>query len=507
MKNKIDTNSIKEKVLSSKKFKYGSSSVIFSCVFVVFVLLINLVFSFADSKLGGLYVDMTSKKLYGVTDAARNALKDVTSPVEIIFARPADIIQSGDYSNQVRLLAENFEKEFDNVSVLYKDVLTEPAYFNTFKTTSADVVGDSSIIVHCPATGRAVIYDLNNMYKFSSSTGQIFAFDGENKLATAILKVARNKDTLLKAGFVIGHNENNSDILKHFLEDYGYEVSNVDLKTTSAKQLSEYNILVVIDPQTDFIGRDTQLSNEIELLRDYVKEDFGNIMFFMTANAVDLPELCGLLEDGFGVKLNTRSYIAESNENQANYIGYGNGIEFYGTFSNEKTGAGYELHKKISSSSGVYPYFALAPSIEIATAQSGNMTVSPVIVTSDNARLVEADTVTVREWKQKPVMTLTKFTKIVGNNENSAHVLVCPATGFLPGLEMSTFANADLLKNTLITMGNSNIIPDIEFKVLDESQIAVTSAVQMSMMKKLAIAVPVIIVIIGAFVFIKRKYL
>lgn len=502
MKNKINSNFIKEKVLSSKKFKYGSSSVIFSAVFVVFILLINLVLSFADSKLGGLYVDMTSKKLYGITDASRQALGDVTLPVEIVFARPSDIIQGNEYSNQVRLLAENFEKEFDNVSVIYKDVITEPAYFNTFKTTSADVINDSSVIVHCPSTSRSVIYSLDNMYKYSSSTGNVFAFDGENKFATAILKVARNKDTLLKAGFIIGHNENNSDVLKHFLEDYGYEVSNVDLKTTTAKQLSEYNILVVIDPQTDFLGREAQTNNEIELLRDYVKEDFGNIMFFMNANAIDMPELCALLEDGFGVKLNTRSYVAESNENQSSY---GNGIYFYGTFSDENSGAGYELHKKISASSGVYPYFAYVPSIEIVTPESGNMAVSPVVVTSDKAKLVEADTV--RDWKSKPVMTLTKFTKIANNNEISAHVIVCPETGFLQGLEVSTLANADLLKNILVTMGNSNIIPDIEFKVLDESEITVTSAVQMSMMKRLAIIVPAIIAVIGVFVFIKRKYL
>ena len=202
MKKKIETNSIKEKVLSSKRFKYGSSSVIFSCVFVVFVLLINLVLSFVDAKTGGLYIDMTSKKLYEVTDASKNALEGVTLPVEIIFARPSDIISQNDYSNQVRLLAENFESQFENVSVVYKDVLTEPAYFNTFKTTSADTIIDSSIVVYCPATGLSVIYDLTNMYKYSSSTNKIFAFDGENKIVSAILKVARNQDTLLKAGFV-----------------------------------------------------------------------------------------------------------------------------------------------------------------------------------------------------------------------------------------------------------------------------------------------------------------
>ena len=56
-------------------------------------------------------------------------------------------------------------------------------------------------------------------------------------------------------------------------------------------------------------------------------------------------------------------------------------------------------------------------------------------------------------------------------------------------------------------MGNTNIAANIDFKVLDESDISVTKSASDSLMRKLGIIVPVIICVVGAAVFFKRKYL
>ena len=52
-----------KKLVSSRRFKYGSSAVAFTAIFIVFVLLINVLVSVIASKTGGLYIDMTSKKI------------------------------------------------------------------------------------------------------------------------------------------------------------------------------------------------------------------------------------------------------------------------------------------------------------------------------------------------------------------------------------------------------------------------------------------------------------
>jgi len=246
-------NNNTKKRFSSKKFRYGTSAVVFTAVFVVFVLLVDLLLSFIDGISGGLYVDLTSKSLYGVSEASFEALKDVDKPVEIIFCSPKDKIIEEDILNPISKLAESYEKNFDNVTVIYKDILSDVAYFNEFKKTSEDVIDSYSIIVNCPGTGLSKIYSWSNMYKYNTE-GVLFAFDGENKLTSAVLSVARSDENMLTAGLVTGHGEDTGHSIQHFLEDYGYAVSLVDLKTVESDELATYDVLVVAKPVVDFIG-------------------------------------------------------------------------------------------------------------------------------------------------------------------------------------------------------------------------------------------------------------
>ncbi|MBQ8759357.1 MAG: Gldg family protein, partial [Clostridia bacterium] len=245
-------NNKTNKKFSSKKFKYGTSAAVFTIVFVIFIILINVLLSYIDSRNGGFYVDMTTEQLYGVSDASVAALSAVDKPVEIIFCSHKDKLTDVDVLNPIVMLAESYEKTFDNVSVVYKDKLSDVAYFDKFKKTSTDELNLYSIIVNSPSTGLSKIYNWDDMYKLNTE-GALFAFDGEYKFTSAILATARNDEDMLSAGLVTGHGEN-THLVKHFLEDFGYNVSEVDLKLVSDKELATYDLLLVCNPRVDFIG-------------------------------------------------------------------------------------------------------------------------------------------------------------------------------------------------------------------------------------------------------------
>lgn len=520
--------------ISSRKLKYGSSAVVFTSVFVAFVILLNVIVSFVDSRVGGIYVDMTSKKLYGVSEASVDALKDVTLPLEIIFCMPKDKLAEDDYINPVRMLAESYEQKFDNVSVIYRDRLSDLEYFNSFKKTSADEITTSSIIVNCPTTGLSKIYSLSDMYKYRTD-GSLFAFDGENKLTTAMLLLARNEENSLKAGFVTGHGESVSSTARQYLEDYGYAVSNIDLKSISEKELATYELVLICNPQSDYIGMDSdniyaeksddatedgetekdsfsnnaetkvKTANEIEKLRDYVTEDFGNLMFFFDPTGKDLPEIFSLVEEGFGVKVSNYNTVYDSSTLISSNI-YGD-YKFIGTYDNlDTTTEGYNLHKPVSEASAGYaPAFGASSKLEITKSNLGAFEISSVMSTSANATLV-GDGNSKQSASYSPLMTLSKYKKIVDNAEKSANVIVCASSGFLSELDNPSLGNADLFKQILVSTGNENIVADIDFKVLDESDIEVTNAESSAMIKRLALAVPAVIAVLGAIVFVKRKY-
>ena len=509
------------------KFRYGTSAAIFTAVFVAFVILINVLLSFVDERMGGLYVDMTSKSLYEVSDASVAALSGVDKPVEIIFCQPKDKIVDVDLLNPVRMLAESYEKTFKNVSVVYKDKIRDVAYFNNFIKTSDDTISSYSVIVNCPSTGLSKIYSWENMYKYNTEN-MPFAFDGENKFTSAIVSVARNDDNMLRAGLVTGHGEDTGHHISHFLEDCGYEVSVVDLKTTDRKELAKYSVLLVCNPVVDFIGMkagslsentqdgealqsteavtEVKSVNEIEKLRDYVTEDFGNLFLFFEPNYANMPELFSLVSDGFGVRisnlypvidygtiLNTSSYSAED-------------WRFFGSYSTETGTAGYNMHKAISEKGAANkPAFGVSCLMDIPKPVIGPMEISPIVVAGDSAVVLTAEETL--EVGGIPLMTVSKYSKLVDSKEKNGHAVVCASSAFLSELDSPALANADLFKQILSKTAGGNIITDIEFKVLDESNIEVTTAVSDSMTKKLGIIVPAIIAVIGIAVFVKRKYL
>ena len=517
------------KHFSSKKFKYGSSAVVFTAVFIAFIILVNVLLSFFDSKTGGFNVDMTSKRLYGVSEASAEALGSVDKPVEIIFCSPRDRIADEDILNPILMLAESYEKSFDNVSVIYKDKLSDVKYFDRFIKTSDDTISSYSIIVNCPSTGLSKIYNWDDMYKYNTE-GLPFAFDGEYKLTSAMLSTARSDDDMLSAGLVTGHGEDTGHGIRHFLEDYGYNVSVIDLKSITDDELAGYDLVLVCNPTVDFIGmQKTEIQasenegeaaetsdetvtiegksvNEIQKLRDYVTESFGNLFMFFDPNYANMPELFSLCEDGFGVRisnlypvidyatiLNTSSYSAED-------------WRFLGSYSTDRASAGYKMHKNISESgTGSLPSFGMSCLMDIPKASKGAMEISTIVTASESAVVMAGSEV--MEVPFVPLMTLSKYSRLVDSKEYSGNAVICASSAFTKELDSPAFANADLFKQMLSKMGNENASLDIEFKVLDESNIEVTSADADGMMKKLGILIPVIIAVVGIAVFIKRKYL
>lgn len=516
----------KKKLLSSKKFRYGTSAIVFTVVFVAFVILLNVMVSIIDSRTGGLYFDLTTKKLYGISDASVKALSDTNAAVEIIFCRAKDKIAEDDLLNPVKMLAESYENRFDNIEVVYKDRISNPKYFNDLskKAIGSSVnIDNESIVVNCRSTGLCKVFSLTDMYKLTyTDDGYLipFAFNGENRITSAILSVARNEEDTPKAGLVTGHGESIGHDIHHYLEDYGYETSTVDLKSITRQELAAYDIIVVNNPISDFIGMGTDSSNdplkglkgpvalednsqnvavnqtssvnEIAKLRDYVTEDFGNIMFFFDPfTTSNLPELQALVNDSFGVSVNNISYVYDD-KNMIIASGYPEDWRYFGTYSKDKESAGYAIHKSISTSgSGLLPAFGISCNMEIPKKFAGNFEVSPIVETSYG----------------EPLLTLSKYVRLVGDTEKSSNVIVCGSSGFINELDSTSLANGDLFREMLVSMGNETIVEGIEFKVLDETTINVSKEMTEDMNDKLVIIIPVIIAIIGVLVYIKRKYL
>ena len=494
----FDKNNIK-KITSSRKFKYGSSAAIFTAVFVVFVILINVVISVIDSKTSGLYVDLTSKKLYGVSEASKTALANVDAPIEIIFAVPSDILDEDEYTTYIKRLAESYKATFPNISLIFKDKISNPTYFDQFITTSGEQITTSSIIINCPSTGKRKIYDMQQLFILNQQY-QPFAFDGENQLTSAILEVS-NPETL-KAGFTTGHGEDGYNPLIQFLELQGYEISPVDLKTITKDELSTFNFIVICNPATDFLGQSQSAGvNEISALTSYLTGSFGNLLVFLDHETSDLPELKQFLSDEWGISYTSKAKIKEDTSNSMSSDRYA----FLGTYSKDTSTTGYSVHSAISNNStSARAIFDMCVPLTSTFTEKGYKKVSPVVTTSEKASIEIASAE--QSAPNTPVMLISDYSRTYDSGDKHSYVLVCGSTNFLNHIDYN-IANVDLVKSILKTFGKENIAVNIDFKVLDETNIEATQSDVNSMTRRLSLIVPTLITIAGIAMFIKRKYL
>lgn len=292
----------KKSVFASKRFKYGSVAVAFTVVFVAFVILLNAVFTAVANYNGGFYIDLTGEKIYDISDSTAQVLADLDRKVEIIFCVTEDRVSDSDELTYVKRLAEKYRTLNDRVSLVYRDCVKDPVYFNQFKKTSADTISQNSVIINCPETKRYIVYPLVRFFKLSSETRNIFAYDGENKLTGAIMQTAVGEPQ--KAGFITGHGEEKRSSVESLLREQGYEVSDVDLKSTTEEQLADYDLLIISNPKYDYTGISAAKEgrvNEIGLLNSYLTKSYGNLMVFISPETPELSEFSNFLSDDWGV--------------------------------------------------------------------------------------------------------------------------------------------------------------------------------------------------------------
>lgn len=487
------------KFFSSKKFKYGSAAVVLTAVFCAFVILINALFTVISNKNGGFYIDLTEEKIYDLSAKSLEVISELDQSVEIIFCTTEDRIDDSSALSYVKRLAEKYSSLTENVSVVFRDSVKDPGYFNQFKKTSADIISQTSVIINCPENKRYIVYSDRNFFKFAAETGAMFAYDGESKLTSAIVQTALNQT--LKAAFIIGHGEEKRSTLETLLKEQGYDVSEVDLKKISAPELAQYNLLLICNPKYDYTGiadENEGRVNEIGMLNRYLSENFGNLMVFISPDTPNLKEFSGFLADDWGVGYSSGTIVAESSRMAVD----SSGLYFIGTPS--YNGAeGESIHSPVTQTGADITIFANATPLSITFETNGTKTVSPVYTTSkESVCYIDGE---IKPMPSLPLMTISTNTKIKDSKEYTSRVLVCGSGVYLNALSDQSFSNADVLKNTFAKMGNENVVTGIKYKVLEDTALTTTLDEFKAHTIKLTLIVPLIIAIVGIVIYIKRK--
>ncbi len=490
----------KSKMYNSRKRKYTALSGALVALFIALVIVINIAVSALGSHFRW-YLDMSEGQVFSLSDATKELLHDTEDEINIYFTVEADRIASASpFLFYVYQTALEMQNTFDFVNVKCIDIIKNPGFYKDYYTTAAEDIKTTSVIV--AASNEFRLFSIESFF-ITNEDGNIWAYQGEYRIVSAILSMTASE--MPTVCFTTSHGETvgeNASALVNLFASAGYNVKGVDL--TSEDLPEDTRIVIINDPIYDFGGLNTEddSANEIDKL-DAFLDDYGCLMVFVAPErAAKLTNLSEFLTE-WGIAFVPDTYIKD-NKNSVSVDGR-SVVAAY-----EEEGLGSSLYLDISKLD-TKPKTILKNAMPLQMlwerddALDGVKDCTPVLSTHDSAVAVkngeEIDAAGV------PLMVLTRETRIVDNDYYYSYVLVCGSADYNNSeyLLANAYANSDILYSAMRITGRERILADIDFKVLDNTDLDITTAEANRWTVALVTAVPALIAVCGTAVWVRRK--
>ena len=502
MKNNINS------MAKSKKLRYGGTSAALTVAFVALVIIVNVIFSAFATKYRW-YIDMTSTSLYSLDDSTVDVLKNVDSDVLITFCQDKDEVDADAALFMIHNTAQNLADKFHNIKIEYRDVMRDKKYLERFRTVATDFVKTTSVIISSGTEYRK--YDSERFFiKDTEDPTYIWAYDGENRFASAILQVTASETPI--AYFTMGHGEaltGDATTFISLIEDAGYKVEPIDLSTQDMSE--DARLLIINDPQYDFGGIYAEHTgkSEIEKIDDFL-DGFGSVMTFVSPERVgNLKNLSEFLEE-WGVVFMPGVTVSDP-DNAVSVDGF-SVVGQYNTEESELASAVYSRLTELSSQPKAI--FRSATPIKHAWVEENkNMSdlssrvISDVFMTSSTAKLTENGETRDADGVYG-LMTISQEYKIVDNEDYTSYVVACGSPEFVSPqyLNSNVHSNRDVIHSLLISLGKENVPAGIEFKVFADYDLDITTAQANTWTYTLVLVMPICIAVACIVVTVRRRY-
>ena len=479
---------------NSKKFKYGAMAIVLTAVVITAVVIINVIFSaLAYNK--NWYIDLTKDKLYGLSDAGRDMLDDIDHEIVIHFCAPYDELEANYYQKMVFELVKEMAASYDNITYDYIDIISNPTAVNKYKSTTATSIKTTNIIVESGTEFR--VFALEAMFVFNDSQ-VVWAFNGEKKLITAMTQITQAETPI--AYFTHTHGETLTNEMIELFYDAGYEVLPIDL--TKEDPSEDARLIVISNPIYDFegISEDTKgRKSEIEKIDDFL-DGWGSIMVFNDPDTGDLPELYEFLSE-WGISFEKALIKDPSASIDTEHY------SLVGNYALGEESLGASLVSPITSI-GTPPKTIVRyarPINLLWEAKDGRVT-STVLFTSDKAeKYIDGKKA---EEGQFNLVTLSRESRYIENTPHYSYVFAIGSQYFTSAdyLGRNTYGNSDIIYNMMRTMGKTQVPIDLDFKLFEDESLDITTQEAANWTIFLTAFIPLICLISGVVVWIRRKH-
>ena len=273
---------------------HGIYSVGLTAVVVAIVVVVNLIFGQLPEKYRN--IDVSSSKIYEITDTSRDFLKDLDTEVKFTVLAVKE-----EADERIRTFLSKYASLSKNISVEWIDPVLHPSALQDYDAS------ENSIVVSCEKTGRntTVTFDKIVVVDYSSYyyTGSISEneFDGEGQLTSAVNYVTSEAEKQIYR--TAGHGESMLPAnITELMDKNNYTVSEWNL-LMNPDIPEDCDLLLMNAPANDLT------EDERDAVLDYLAGGGKMMLLLGDTSSKDLPNLSAVMKE-YGMEA-ADGYIAD----------------------------------------------------------------------------------------------------------------------------------------------------------------------------------------------------
>ncbi len=273
---------------------HGIYSVGLTAVVVAIVVVVNLIFGQLPEKYRN--IDVSSSKIYEITDTSRDFLKDLDTEVKFTVLAVKE-----EADERIRTFLSKYASLSKNISVEWIDPVLHPSALQDYDAS------ENSIVVSCEKTGRntTVTFDKIVVVDYSSYyyTGSISEneFDGEGQLTSAVNYVTSEAEKQIYR--TAGHGESMLPAnITELMDKNNYTVSEWNL-LMNPDIPKDCDLLLMNAPANDLT------EDERDAVLNYLAGGGKMMLLLGDTSSKDLPNLSAVMKE-YGMEA-ADGYIAD----------------------------------------------------------------------------------------------------------------------------------------------------------------------------------------------------
>lgn len=467
--------------------QYGTAATVFTALFIAITIVLNMGVSFLTERYS-LKANLNDTTELLIGEDTKNLIGNLDREIQIYVLRDEIGFKKDDYGIKIGELLSRYENSSNGkIKVQYIDPDKNPSFAKNYSDTTLSL---GTLIVESDL--RNTIIPFVNLFvtEISNNALLVKGSAAEQRISSAINYVI--SDTVTKSAYIIGHNEQQLTGLEDVMSVNNYEVDLIDL--ASEEIPDDIDNLIISSPGVDYTAE------EIKKLDTFLAGTNKKLYVFFSYTTPKLETLERYLTE-WGVEFQ-HNVVLDMTDSIS-----GQGLQIFAQ------PAGHDLTSTLNFGQRKLVMPA-ATAITPLWEEKSYRTCKPILSSGSNSY---AKTMSVEELitnfsqsssdEKGPftIGTVSTHTKYVNEQKVQSQVFCIGSSGIadISLTSMDTYLNNSFL-NALISYNNTNTNLDIQPVTYSDSSLQISGS-QARVILIALIALPILILILGVIVFIRRK--